>query len=105
MIEPRPPIPSGRVSTVRGRWQGPALTWVTRVVIALGLLAAVLPEPAGTVTATVAVAAVIATPLLRVAWLVHRWREEGDRRFVALGTWLLAVIALGAGLAAVGLGS
>jgi hypothetical protein len=93
MSEPRAPIPAGQVSTVRGRWQAPALTWVTRTVIALGLLAAVVPDP------------VIATPLLRVAWLVHRWRQERDRRFVGFGLGLLAVIAVGAGLAALGVGS
>jgi hypothetical protein len=105
MSEPRAPIPAGQVSTVRGRWQAPALTWVTRTVIALGLLAAVVPDPVSTAAATAAVAAVIATPLLRVAWLVHRWRQERDRRFVGFGLGLLAVIAVGAGLAALGVGS
>ena len=102
---PRPPIPGGRVSTIRGRWQAPGLTWVTRAVIALGLVSAVLPVSARTVLATVAVAVVVAVPLLRVLWLVHRWRQEHDRRFVGVGLALLGVIAAGAALAALGVGS
>jgi hypothetical protein len=102
---PRPPIPGGEVSTIRGRWQAPALTWVTRGVIALGLLSAVLPGTTGTVLATAAVAVVVAVPLLRVLWLVHRWRQEHDRRFVSIGLALLGVIAVGAALAALGVGS
>lgn len=101
---PRPPIPDGTVSTVRGRWQRPALAWTTRVVIALGVLSAALPRGASTAVSTVVLAAVIATPLLRVAWLVHRWRQERDGRFVAAGLLLLAVVGLGALLSALGVG-
>lgn len=101
----RAPVPAGTVSTIRGRWQRPALTWTTRVLIGLGLLSAVLPEPASTAVATVAVVAVVATPLVRVAWLVHRWRQEQDRRFVAAGVALLAVVGVGALLSALGVGS
>lgn len=104
-LPPRPPIPRGEVSTIRGRWQAPALAWTTRTVIVAGLLSAVLPGDAGTAVATAVVAAVIATPLLRVAWLVHRWRQEQDRRFTVVGLALLGVIALGAALAALGVGS
>ncbi|HAS13326.1 MAG TPA: hypothetical protein DCS55_22870 [Acidimicrobiaceae bacterium] len=102
---PRQPIPGGRVSTIRGRWQAPALTWVTRGVLALGLLTVVLPEDAAIAVATAAVAVVIAVPLVRVLWLVHRWRQEHDRRFVGVGLALLGVIAAGAALAALGVGS
>lgn len=102
---PRPPIPGGRVSTIRGRWQAPALTWVTRAVIALGLLSAVLRGSARTAVATVAVTVVVAVPIIRVMWLVHRWRQEHDRRFVGVGLALLGVIAVGAALAALGVGS
>ncbi|HEU5083444.1 MAG TPA: hypothetical protein VFU14_08900 [Acidimicrobiales bacterium] len=99
---PRAPIPGGQVSTIRGRWQSPALRWTTRTVIALGLASLVLPGRAATAVATAVVAAVVATPLLRVLWLVHRWRQEHDRRFVVAGLALLGVIALGALLAALG---
>lgn len=103
--QPRAPIPDGVVSTIRGRFQRPALTWITRIVIVLGLLSAVLPDEAGTATATGVVAAVVAVPLLRVGWLVYRWRQEHDRRFVGIGLSLLGVIASGAALAALGVGS
>ena len=85
--------------------QAPALTWVTRVVIGLGLLSALLPGDARVALATAVVSAVVAVPLLRVAWLVHRWRQEHDRRFVGMGLALLGVIATGALLAAAGVGS
>lgn len=102
---PRQPIPGGVVSTIRGRLQAPALTWVTRAVIVLGLASALLPGGAGTALATTVVAAVVAVPLLRVAWLVHRWRQERDTRFAGMGSALLGVIAAGAALAALGVGS
>jgi 4-hydroxybenzoate polyprenyltransferase len=101
----RQPIPGGAVSTIRGRIQVPALTWTTRAVMALGLVSALLPDDARIAAATVVVAAVVAVPLLRVAWLVHRWRQERDARFVRLGLALLAVVAAGAALAARGVGS
>ncbi|MFP5322280.1 MAG: hypothetical protein ACLGIC_10600 [Acidimicrobiia bacterium] len=104
-MPPRPPIPGGRVSTIRGRWQAPALGWVTRGVMVAGLLSAVLPGDAGIAVATAVVTAVVATPLLRVAWLVHRWRQEHDRRFVSIGVALLGVVAVGAALTALGVGS
>lgn len=103
--QPRPPIPGGVVSTIRGRFQAPALTWITRIVIAVGLVSAVLPDQAGTAAATAVVATVVTVPLLRVGWLVLRWRHEHDRRFVGIGLALLGVIASGAALAALGVGS
>lgn len=102
--DPRPPIPGGTVSTIRGHWQRPALAWTTRTVIVLGLLSVVLPERASMPVAVAVVSAVIATPLLRVVWLVHRWRQEHDRRFVAAGLALLALVASGALLSALGVG-
>jgi len=104
-VSAREPIPAGRVSRVRGRWQAPALTWTTWGVLAAGVLSAVLPGDAGTAVATAVVGVVVATPLLRVVWLVLRWNREHDRRFAALGLALLAVVAAGAALAAAGVGS
>lgn len=101
----RDPIPAGQVSTVRGRWQAPALAWTTRTVLVAGVLSAVLPGRAGIAVATAVVAVIVAAPLLRVLWLVHRWRQEGDGRFVTLGVALLAVVAVGAALAAIGVGA
>ena len=100
----REPIPAGSVSTIRGRVQAPTLTWLTRVVVVVGVLGAVLPGAWGIAVATVAVVAVVAAPPLRIAWLVFRWAQERDRRYLALGVALLAVIALGAALSALGVG-
>ncbi len=104
MSDVRSPIPEGPVSTIRGRWQAPGLTWIVRFVLVLGVASALLPGGAGTAAAVVAVAVVIATPLLRVAWLVLRWYQEGDRRFVLLGLALLAVVGAGALAASLGVG-
>ena len=100
----RDPIPSGSVSSIRGRVQAPALTWLTRAVVVVGVLGAVLPGDAGIGVATAAVGAVVAAPLLRVLWLVFRWSQEDDRRFIAVGLGLLGVIGLGARLSALGVG-
>ncbi len=100
----REPIPSGTVSSIRGRFQAPALTWLTRLVVVVGVVGATLPGAAGIAVATAAVVAVAAAPLLRVLWLVFRWGQEGDRRFVVVGLGLLGVIALGAVLSALGVG-
>lgn len=101
----RDPIPSGDVSTIRGHYQAPGLTWITRVVLIAGVLGAVLPGAAGIAVATAAVAAIMATPLLRVAWLIFRWTQEHDRRFILTGLGLLAVVAAGAVISALGIGS
>lgn len=104
MTEQRQPIPGGAVSSIVGRWQAPALTWLMRVVLLASVLGALLPGPVGIAMATVAVSAVIAAPLVRVAWLVLRWGQEGDHRFVARGVGLLLIVAVGAALAAIGIG-
>ncbi len=96
--------PPGAVSTIRGRWQRPALTWTTRVVLVVAAASIVIPDPLRTGLAIAVVAAVVAVPLLRVAWLVFRWHQEHDRRFVAIGATLLTVIAVGGLLSALGVG-
>lgn len=100
----RDPIPAGTVSSIRGRIQAPALTWLTRLVVVVGILGTLIPGEAGIVVATVAVSAVVAAPLARVLWLVFRWNQEADRRFIAVGLTLLALIGLGALLSALGVG-
>lgn len=97
--------PPGTVSTVRGRWQRPALTWTSRALLVVALMGGLLPDPVGEVLALVAVVAVAVVPLARVAWLVLRWSQEHDRRFAVVGSALLGVVALGAVLAAVGVGA
>lgn len=78
---------------------------MSRTVIVLGVASAVLPGRVGRGVATAVVAGVVAVPLLRVAWLVHRWRQEHDPRFVRAGVGLLGIVATGACLAALGVGS
>lgn len=101
----RQPIPDGIVSSIRGHYQAPGLTWITRIVLVAGVLGGVLPGDTGIAVATGAVAAVVAVPLLRVGWLIFRWTQERDRRFVLTGMGLLAVVGGGAALAALGVGS
>lgn len=105
MTAARSPIPGGTVSQISGRFQAPALSWLTRVVLVLSLVGGLLGGSVGRLVATAAVAAIVATPLLRLAWLILRWTQERDRRFVVTGSALLAVVALGGALAALGVGS
>ena len=104
MTAVRQPIPGGTVSRIRGRWQVPGLTWLTRVVLVVSLLGGFLGEPVGEGLAIAAVTAIVAAPLLRVCWLLIRWTQEHDRRFVATGVALLSVVATGGVLAALGVG-
>jgi hypothetical protein len=104
MIELREPIPPGVVSTIRGRWQRPALTLLTTSVLVLSTVATLLPGPAGDGLGVAVVAAIVAAPLVRVAWLVFRWWQEGDRRFVVTGAALLAIVGIGALLTLAGVG-
>lgn len=104
MTAARRPIPDGVISRVRGRWQTPGLTWLVRVVLVISVVGGLLGGPVGRVFAAVAVGAVIAAPLLRVCWLILRWIQEHDRRFAVLGAAVIAVVATGAVLAALGVG-
>jgi hypothetical protein len=92
------------VSIVRGRWQRPILEWVTRCLLMVAVLGALVPGSAGRSIAVVGVAVVIGVPLGRVGWLVGRWWHERDWGFVVIGAAVLAVVAVGVGLAAAGVG-
>jgi 4-hydroxybenzoate polyprenyltransferase len=92
------------VSSIRGRYQGPVLRRTTEVVLVLSLLASVLPGRAARDLAVTVVALVVATPLLRLTWLLHRWRQERDRRFVLVGCAVLLVVGVGALVALADLG-
>jgi uncharacterized membrane protein len=69
-----------------------AMTWFLAATAGLGL---VVPGAAGAWLTTVAVIALVATPLLRVVWVVARLASEGDRKFALVGGALLAVVAVG----------
>ncbi|MFV0257669.1 MAG: hypothetical protein ACK5PP_04380 [Acidimicrobiales bacterium] len=99
----RTPIPPGRISTIRGRWQRPALRRLSQVILALAVVGTVLPEPARHAVAMTVVGLVMAAPISRVAWLVFRWWQEQDRTFIAIGVALLGVVASGGVLALLGL--
>ncbi len=90
------------VSRVRGRYQAPALRAVVVVAWVLALASVVVDGWAS--VGRLAVGLVIATPLLRVAWLMFRWLQEGDRRLVMAGLALLTVVGVGALLAVAGVG-
>lgn len=100
----REPVPGGVVASSHGRVQIPVLGWVIRVLLGLAVLATLIPGAVGTALATAAVVILVATPLLRMAWLVSRWAQESDRRFVLTGVGLLAVVAVGALVSILGIG-
>lgn len=74
-----------------------ALFWVVVVAAGLAVLGLALPGEAGVAVAALVV--VIASPLLRVLWLIAAWWRSGDWRFVGIGCALLAVVAGGFALA------
>lgn len=82
------------------------LTRALRVaLVACGVLAAaavVLPAPVGTWAGVAAVALLVGTPVARVIWFVQRWFRRGDVRYALVGCGVLAVIAAGVVLAALG---
>ena len=95
----REPNPPGEVSTIRGIVQVPALRISIGVVMATAILSLFIPDPAGRWAAITATALIAATPLVRVVWLIYRWAQERDTRFVATGIAMLVVVSAGAILA------
>ncbi len=104
MTAVRQPIPGGTVSTIKGRRQVPALTALIRVVLVVSVIGGLLGGPVGRGLSTAAVVAIVAAPVARVCWLMFRWTQEHDRRFVVLGVAVIAVVASGAVLAVLGVG-
>ena len=76
-----------------------ALGLLTRVAFVAALTGLLLPDPVGESASAVAVAVVIAAPLIRVAWLAVRWYGRGDVRYAAVATSLLLVVATGSAIA------
>lgn len=64
---------------------------VAFVAAAIGLLA-----PELRIAAPLALGVVIAAPLFRVVGRIARWWREGDLRFVAVGSTLVAVVVVSA---------
>lgn len=87
------------VSRVTGRRQAPALRRITIVAWILAGLGSISGSQPFAGAGLVAIALVTAAPLLRVVWLMFRWVQERDWRFVWTAAALLGVIAV-AGLIA-----
>jgi len=97
----RPVIDVRRPEQVRyGRMIG-VLGVLTRVAFVAALGGLLLPDPVGPAASALAVAIVIATPLLRVLWLALRWYLRGDRRYAAVAASLLLIVGTGSVLALV----
>ena len=69
---------------------------------ALALAALVLPDPVSRWAGLAMFAVLVGAPVARVLWLVQRWFRRGDVRFASVGLGVLAVIASGVLLAALG---
>jgi hypothetical protein len=81
-----------RVSGVTGRRQGRALRLVTWAVVILAAVSTIWEVPEA---GWGAVGLLWATPPGRLLWLMFRWGQERDWRFVVAGAGLLVVIAVG----------
>jgi uncharacterized membrane protein len=84
-----------RVSNLTGQYQRP---WLRAVAIAIGTLSLaglVVPGRTSDILLGSAMTLLIATPLLRVVWVIYRVAKEGDRRFALVGVALLSAVALG----------
>lgn len=69
-----------------------------KVVVAaalLGFVGVLLGDGFGDALAAIAVAMVVALPILRVTWLIAVWKKQRDTRFVLLGCGLIVLIMLG----------
>lgn len=84
------------VSAVTGIRQAAALRLATRSAFALAVIGVLGLGSVSTVAAAASLTIIVAAPLLRVAWLIVRWAQEGDRRFAGLGAVLLLLGAAGA---------
>lgn len=89
----------GEVSTITGRRQDPALRTVAILAWLLAGMSLLGEGGPFSMAATIALILIIVTPLLRVGWLMYRWRQERDMRFVWTALTLLAVVAVGGAIA------
>jgi hypothetical protein len=95
----RPVVDLRRRERIRYERMIRALRLFSRVAFGAALAGVVLPDPAGEAASAVAVAVVVAAPLVRVAWLAVRWYRRGDRRYAAVAAALLLIVGLGSVLA------
>lgn len=93
---------ANRISRITGRRQGPTLRGITVTAWALAGLGALSGSQPFVAAGVVALVMVTATPLLRVAWLIFRWLQERDWRFVWTAVALLGVIAVAGMIALAG---
>lgn len=82
------------ISRVTGRRQSPALRWVTIIAWVLAGIGALGGSQPFATAGVVAISLVIGVPLLRVGWLMFRWIQERDWRFVWTAAALLGVVAV-----------
>jgi hypothetical protein len=79
------------------------IIWAMRITIRVTLAAALIgtfaPGELGRIASAAAVGFIIATPLVRVAWLAYRWWRWGDRAFASVAASLLLVVATGTAIA------
>ncbi|MEZ5142793.1 MAG: hypothetical protein R2726_09785 [Acidimicrobiales bacterium] len=96
-----PPVPPGPTGPPpnprRDRQRALAAFLQGALVVAtlLGIAALVVPEAVHRALAIAMVVVLVGVPVVRVGWLVVRWARRRDWRFVAAGTALLTVLALG----------
>jgi hypothetical protein len=84
------PPPNFRVG--RQRFLIAFLRFAVVLVFVLGLAGLVLPSDVFRPVAVTMVSLLVATPVVRVGWLVVRWLRLGDIRFALAGGLLLAVM-------------
>jgi hypothetical protein len=84
-----------RAEPVRYERMIEALRLLTRLAFGAALAGLLLPDPVGKAASAVAVAVVVAAPLIRVAWLAVRWYLRGDLRYATVAASLLLVVGAG----------
>lgn len=62
---------------------------------ALAAAALVLPGEARRLAGALVVVVLVGVPLVRLAWLGHRWMRKGDRRFAVVAAGLGLIILAG----------
>jgi hypothetical protein len=97
----RPVIDLRRSGPFRYARMTAMLRFLIKAAFVAALAGVVLPQPLGTAASALAVAIVVAAPLLRVGWLAIRWYLRGDRRYAAVAASLLVVVGSGSVIALV----